>query len=270
MADVKSTGLNTELYTNLVNNGIYRYPRMYQTDITYDNRQLTVDGTNYINIIITGIPDEISPIANEALISKGAIRRLYIFSNTPLDESHLKTIDSIYGKIPYPILTASIACGHLTEYPKNNFYLCEGVPSVISEFVEYRYLQQRHLVSNIAYDSLTGSIYRMILPERPLLVIIMPNNFVRTGLKEGYFRFDNNIIIRVFSKYILSSPLENRNDSNEVSVISTNNYKVKTIIERFFGRLGMHKITSNSENHIYGYDKYMTMVVGSIANIILP
>lgn len=259
----------TDIYTNLTNSGLYRYPRDFKTDVTFDRKDLTLDGIQFTNITITGIPEGVSPLANEALIESGTPRRLYIISNTPLDTQYLDTIDKFYGKTPYPIRYCRAANTYLKSYPKNNFYMSDGVPSLVSNFVEYRYLNERHLISNIAYDPNTSAVYKLVLPERPLLVIIMPSNFLRTGLKTGYFRFENNLIIRVYSKYILSSN-EFVDDSNEITSFTVDNLKLKTTIEQFFGRLGMHKIISNSDNQIYAYDKFMTLVAGSVANIILP
>lgn len=260
---------STELYTNLANVGQYKYPRQYETSVTMDQKEITLDGTTFTNVTITGIPDGVSPLANEALIEKGAIRRLYIFSDQPLNEQYLTTLDSFYGKIPYKITACSMPNTILPSYPRNNFYLTRGPPSSVSEFVEYRYLSQRHLLTNIAFDINSNSVYKLVLPERPQLVIIMPNNFIRTGLKCGYFKFDNNLIVRVYSRYALSSDLM-MDDNNEITSFSIHNLKLKSVIEKLFGRFGMHKIVSNSENHLYGYDKFMTMVVGSVANIVLP
>lgn len=260
---------STELYTNITNIGQYQYPREYETNITFDRKDLTVDGISFTNITITGIPDGVSPIANEALIEKNTVRRLYIFSDTPLNEQYLDTLDKFYGKVPYKITVCSMPNTVLASYPKNNFYLTNGPPSSISDFVEYRYLMHRHFITNIAFDGNSNAVYRLVLPERPLLVIIMPRNFIRTGLKTGYFRFENNIIIRVYSRYLLSSEIFDE-DTKEITSFSMHNVRLKLVIEKLFGRFGMHKIVSNSDNQLYGYDKFMTMVVGSVANVVLP
>lgn len=288
----------TEMYINTNNEGRYQYPREFQVDITksgvngsgnnnnnqqhtgsnnekegnYQNQQQRLIELNSIaNVSISGVPDGISPQANEALMSKNSILRLYIFSDRPLSEETLSTIDSFYGKEHYPVLLCDTANMRLqNEYPKNNFYMCQGVPSLVSEFVEYRYLQQRHTQSNICYDQQTGDVYKLVLPFRPLLVIVMPKNFVRTGLKSGYFRFENNLIVRVYSRFILSSPYFDGNDSGETTVFNLERATLKSAVEKFMGRLGVHRIDSHTREHIYGYDKFLTMVVGSVANILLP
>lgn len=267
----------TDLYYNTNNLGRYNYPREFQVDNKSDDytyrqqQQHRVELDNVSDIAISGIPDGVSPQANEALMPKNSVHRLYIFSDSPLGDQTLATIDSFYGKKRYPILEADKPNAILTSnYPKNNFYMCKGRPSVVSEYVEYRYLQQRHLMSNICYDSESGEIFKLVLPHRPQLVILMPRNFVRTGLKQGYFRFDNNLIVRVFSRFLLSSQFYNDRDNGETTVFSMDDVRLKAIVEKFMGRLGMHKIDSNTTNHIYGYDKFMTIVVGSVANIMLP
>lgn len=266
---MKFSGNDTELYININNNTRYKYARPYQTTIDYDIKQLTSDGEKYIKIIISGVPDGVSPDANEALIKKGTIRRLYIFSNSPLHDNDIKTIDSFYGKLPYPLLTAINPCGIKKNIPNNNFYMCEETPSVISHFIEYRYVQKRHQMSNIVYDSKSGLIYRIILPKKPMLIIIMPSNFIRTGPKMGYFQFSNNIIIRVYSKYLLSAEIDEKDDEL-ISIITTDETSLMQCLKSFFSRMGMHRIMSNSKNQLYAIDKYMTLIVGNVANISLP
>lgn len=156
-------------------------------------------------------------------------------------------------------------------HPSNNFYLVDGQPSTVSQFVEYRYLTQRHIMSNIALNKKTGELYNLVLPEQTLLVLIMPSNFISLGLKHGYFRFENNIIVRVYSKYILSSNSDRNDvDSGEITFFDASNLKIRRIIEQFFNKLGIHKIVSNDDNQIYGYDKYITLVVGKVTNVIMP
>lgn len=259
----------TELYTNLTNKAAYRYPREFKTDIDVDHTEITLDGKTFIDITITGIPDNVSALANEALVAKDTPRRLYIFSDVPLTEQYLHTLDRFYGKSPYKIIECLTPNIQLSSFPKNNFYLTNEPPSSISEFVEYRQFKQRHLLTNIAIDHNTMFLYKLVLSQPQLLVIIMPSNFIRTGLKTGYFRFDNNLIIRVYSNYMLSSELSDENVS-EITVFTTNDVRLNSIVEKLFGRFGMHKIGSNSDDHIFAYDKFMTMVVGSVSNIALP
>lgn len=248
---------NTELYSNVNQLRKFIYPRSFQTDaqLQTENRQLSVsthpsnnynDGTttavatndfeddtaaantNLINITVTGVPDGVSPLVDQALIKNDAARRLYVFSDRELDEDQLTLIDTFYGKRPYPNFRCNILTKttRLNAYPKHNFVMRNeptqnilelidngqihpdeditnpqvmvqidnnddenGCPTVSCSYVEYRYLQQRHLMANICFNPYTGDVYRLVLPERPLLCIIMPENFIRTGAKEGILSF---------------------------------------------------------------------------------
>lgn len=266
----KSIKCTHKLYRNLANTRQYYYPREFETDNSSLSRQITVDGNEYINVQITGIPDGISPLANEAIVSTECIYRLYIFADQPLNETFLQTLDKFYGKTPYPFITADSIYGVVDGIPKNNFYLCTNTPSNINNFTEYRYLQHRHMISNIVFNIETNSVYRLVLPEHPQLVLIMPSNFVRTGVKKGYFRFDNNLIVQIYSKYILSSTLNDDSDTYEMTIFDVDDKKLRAVVEGFFGRLGLHKISTTATDHIYAYDNYITAVVGNASNIILP
>lgn len=231
-------------------------------------KELTTDGIAFTNITITGIPDGVSPLANDALVEKGSLRRLYIFSDTPLNEKYMHSVDQFYGRDHYAITVGAMANTVVESIPNTNFYMSAGPPSSVTDFVEYRYMAQRHLLTNVYVDSSTNELYKLVLPERPLLVIIMPSNFIRTGMKTGYFRYASNLIIRVYSKYILSSTLFEE-DTNEVTKFNSYNSQLKSMAELQLSRCGMHKIVSSRNDQIYGYDKYMTMVVGSISNLVL-
>lgn len=305
-------GNDTELFSNASQLRKFSYARLYQTDNNQhmENRQLvinndtgnnqksnTIPSASTINITIIGIPDGVSPYADRALIPAGTKRRLYVFSDEELDANHLEMIDSLYGKQPYP----NFKCDLLTQantldtFPKNNFYMRNETmnealgnqstttccPTMSCSYIEYRYLQRRHILANICFNPYNGAVYRLVIAKRPMLCIIMPENFIRTGLKTGYFRFENNLIVRVYSRYLLSAhlaePTTNPTELDvqqqplvEVSVFDFNNVKMNKMVRRIFGRFGLHKIDSFNSNHIFAYDKYVTMIVGSIANISLP
>lgn len=288
--------------------------------------------TAVVNITVTGVPDGVSPLANRALIPPNTTRRLYVFSDAELDTEQLDLIDTFYGRRPYP----NFRCDMLTKastlaaYPKHNFYMRNdaseiifdenvdnngnrivtttaiidsnsGCPTMSSSYIEYRHLQQRHMLANICFNPYIGAVYRLVLPERPMLCIIMPQNFIRTGPKQGFFRFDNNLIVRVYSRFLLTAAQHDATSSNdadtdfvapmspeeelqqsqqqhpqlqqpvvEVTVFSVDNIKTQRMVRQLFGRFGLHKIDSFNSNHMFAYDKYLTMIVGSIANIELP
>lgn len=263
--------VETELYTNLNVNAAYRYARPFETDVTYDSKQLTINGVDYVNVVITGIPDGVSPEANEAVIKRQTPRRLYILSDRPLDHADIEVIDGFYGKRSLPMPDSTTVCGKVvSDCPRNNFYSVEGTPNVAARFVEYRYVQRRHQPANIAWDTTTGNVHRLVLPPNAaMLVLVMPENFVRTSLKRGYFRLDNDLIVRVYSRFVLSAATLEP-DNELISVINTDDARLMTVVRAFFARLGMHRIVSTAVNQIYAYDRYLTLVVGSISNVALP
>lgn len=253
----------------------YFYARPYKTDIqNAEYRQMTLDGNYYFDIWIIGIPDGVSPVANETMIQKNSPRRLYIYSNDPLPENYLLSVDSIYGRDKYPLLELTTPCATLLDGmpPKEcNFYATYNFtpPRIDSSFVEYRFVQLRHRqATNILYDLGTQQTYRLVLPKRAAtLVLIMPLNFIRTTLKSGYFIFeDNNLIVRVYSKYFLSAA-RTEEDRGLVSVISTDDVHLMTRVTQFMSKLGIHSISKPSLNQIMGYDKYIKIIVGSVSNV---
>lgn len=264
---------NYKLYTSLAPQTRFRYARQFQTDIqTAETRELTIDNINFITITIIGVPDGIDVRANEAIIRNDTIKRLYILSDIELSENYLSTIDSFYGKIIFPIIECKTLIPLLNFPPVNNFYACSSVqPNTLSTFVEYRYLQQRHMTADVCVNATYDFISRIVLPKRPLLVIIMPRNFVRTSLKAGYFLFDHNIVIRVYSKYLLACAQDgNEPDFPVITDMNINDRKFMDTVNGFYGRLGFHKIASHTQKHVYAFDKYMTIVTGSIANVSYP
>lgn len=264
---------NFQLYTSLMRPTRYRYAREFQTDIqAAETRELTIDNINFTTITIVGVPDGIDVRANEAIIKKNTVKRLYILSDIELSENYLSTVDSFYGKMKFPIIECATLVPLVSYPPINNFYVASDVrPNTLSTFVEYRYLQQRHMTANICVNATGDFLCRIVLPKRPLLVIIMPQNFVRTSQKSGYFLFEHNIVIRVYSKYLLAcAQNDDAPDLPVITQMNINDRKFMDTINEFFGRLGFHKIASHTPNHVYAFDKYMTVIVGSIANVLLP
>ncbi|KAG8362566.1 GbNV_gp35-like [Fopius arisanus] len=262
----------TQRYTNPDTDIPYKYARPFRLKRKMSNTvKFTSDSNTSITVRLKGVPDGVSPLATEAIVEKDLPLRLYIYSPQPLKSEQIEFLEKLVDKTPYPIFQVVHPSARLSHIPKNNFYLCQGVPNIISTFTEYRYLQRRHEISNIAYDVKTAFVYPLVLPHTPQIVLIMPKNFKRTGLRCGYFEFPNNLIIRLYSAHMLSaSTIGFENDPGIVSVISTENQYLITIIKTFFCRMGMHRIMSNALNQIYASDKYLTLIVGSTANILLP
>lgn len=271
MAEIKR---KKEIYRNNIPPKYrFRYPREKRAQaIMHKREKLTTDGINFADLIITGIPDGVMPEANLAEVWENAARRLYIFSVMPLSEKDLKSIDNFYGTSkPYPIFSAVRPIGNLPTIPLENFYLCDDPPSCIQSYVEYRYFESRSQPTKIAYCNSTGNVYRLVL-DKPLKVIIMPSNFIRTGGKSGYFRFENNLIVYVFSKVLLSSAIAHNFDEGDVQIskIDTTDKRLMRIITNLFTRLGVHNVATHQSDQIFAYDSDMTMVVGSVSNIVWP
>lgn len=278
-----------ELYKNAYNMSKYAYARPYTTSITVaEYRQMMTGGDEerpqFVDIYIVGVADGVSPKVHETMIPVGTPRRLYIFSDTPLDEKTLSAVDSYYKGHRYPLLSLITSCAQLdgSRVPMQNFYTAyadrgseDEIEAAVfrrqdAMFVEYRYAQQRHTVANIYYDEFTNKVYRLALPaDNAMLVLIMPYNFVRTGLKQGYFLFDNiDLIVRVYSKHLLSANQTSDNASEVlVNDICTGNRRIMDIIRTFYSRMGVHNVYTPSDNQIVGYDKYLTLVVGDVSNI---
>lgn len=265
-------GNNTQLYTNLYSDYPYYYARPFQAEKDFVAK-ITQDGEEYINVVATSVPDGVSPIAARALISSDTIRRLYIYSEKALSEEYLQSLDRYYGKTQYDIVYVgqTVANIGLDRVPQENHFRCSETPSVIGQYTEYRYLHDRHIRSRIVYNDQTGDIHRLTLPNQPLLILIMPSNFVRTGTNAGYFRFENNLIFRIHSRCMLTGVLiDNADEACLGSVIHTNDRPLMSVIEAFFGKLNLHKIVSPAEDQIFAYDKYLTCYVGSMGSISLP
>lgn len=272
-----------ELYENVYSTSKYAYARPYATSITVgEHRQMTGgdEEQQFVDIYIVGVADGVSPKVHETMIPVGTPRRLYVFSDTPLDERTLSAVDSYYNERPYPLLSLDTPCARLdgNRVPTQNFYTAFAGPgsedTAVNRrqdtmFVEYRYAQQRHTVANIYYDEFTNNVYRLALPaDSAMLVLIMPYNFVRTGLKQGYFLFDDiDLMVRVYSKHMLSANQTSETGEVLVNDICTGNRRIMNIIRTFYSRMGVHNVYTPSDHQIVGYDKYLTLVVGDVSNI---
>lgn len=271
----------TELYTNDDNVAPYWYARPFECSRAASGPQvLDLGETNITALAITGIPDGVPPELNVATVPHGEPRRLYYFSQVPLDDRVLRSLDAIYGGAPYPLPTLDDrAVGQAAvlpeqRYPTCNFYATEGIPSAASRFVEYRYLQQIHVPSQITVDTHTGTVHRIgALPEWPIpLVVVMPENFILQTRHTGYFEFDRpDLIVRVYSRRALTAKRwASPDDSNPVNDLTVGTLRddLFPIVEQFFTRLGLNRIVRTADQ-IYAHNQYILCVVGSIANLAL-
>lgn len=261
------------LFTDIRKMYKYIYPRTYEYYRESKRKKLLRVNNCIVYVYVTGVPDNVSPYANEAMISKEARRRLYIMSDEPLTINDLFTLDSEYGdkNLIYPIFELEEPNRKLVSIPKNNFFECDGVPSSVSEFLEYRYLLQRHVPCNIAFDRKSKLVYSPFIAPSSVIpkILIMPSNFIITGSNTGYFAFDK-IIIRVFSNHLLSGSSSNTRDSGLITDFSTDNVVLVQIVEDFFHELGMINIISNNKDQIIAKDSYLTLVFGAISDLVLP
>lgn len=242
-----------------------------------DHQELTLDGETYkpFDIFVTHEDSYPSPIEckdrKQRDYSTLYSTRLYVVSNQKLTKKELLAIDNNIGDVPFPIFEHKHYIGVINARPYINFTLCDGPPTTASHYTEYRHCKQRNIPSNRVYDMKSGAYRRLVLPGRPdELVIIMPGNFVRTGLKKGYFHFSNNFIVRVFSKHYLSSRTPPLKDNMNVTVININDEILRLRTRKFFAKFGLHNLFSITNDQIIAQDSKITLVVGSIANVILP
>lgn len=270
-----------ERYKNDYCTARYVYARPYTTSITSSERPLTDDPEprGRVDVYLVGVPDGVSPRVYETLVPVGNTRRLYLYSQNRLPEDWLSVADASYGERAYPSLCLETPCARDCRTPQQNFYTTDtsnGDGGAVSRrrqdggaFVEYRYVEQRHKAANIYYDEFNSNVYRLALPsDSALLVLIMPRNFVRTGLKQGYFLFDDiDLVVRVYSKHLLSSERESDTDEVLVNDVCTGNRRVMGIVRSFFSRMGVHTVYEPSDHQIVGYDRYLTLVVGDVSNI---
>lgn len=256
-----------------------RYPRQLETPANfYENKDLILQDATRKRIVAVGIPDEVDDGVNEMEVDAGTKFRLTIFSDMALSESELNTIDSFFTKSTdlyrldappinyFPIFYFGEPNAILSSRPVTNYTTTTSPdPSSISKYVEFRHLDQRDLMSNILWRENDGFVWRFILPVKALIVLIMPDNFVSTGLKTGYFTLDYNIIVRVFSKCILTYSKYNEIDNLEVTSYSSKNKVLTQLVKQFYAKLGVHAITVNDDS-IVGQDTYFTCIVGDLSN----
>lgn len=266
------------LFVNYFNKSRYKYARPFvgDGDSKIYHGSLTRDGLNLTRVHVLSLPDGVHANMREALVPRDATYRLYIFSDRALGDDQLQSLDNIYGRRPYPLLETVRPVANLVTFPKVNFYMTldEERPSVVSSFIEYRYLQQRHEPATIAYVPGTGEAFRLLLPKKQArLVLVMPENFIKTGNRTGYFMFRGNLIVRIYSRFLLSASRnepENDLDGELVSDVSVGaSSRIESIVRAFFARFGLHRVTSLANDQILASDRYVTAIVGSLSNVSL-
>nr|WOJ45354.1 putative gp35-like protein [Apis mellifera nudivirus] len=243
------------------------------------------NGTN-VTIYIIAIPDGVALNVNSANIPLPCHMRLFAYANASLNDEELAKIDQFIAQRnyikPYPILTIDTTVT-LNSYPKNNFYMISSGSRATSasRFIEYRYFLTRHVMANILYEPRNGGVVsKFVLPNAisPPIVLIMPNNFVRTGLRRGYFANPSGLIVRVYARRALSCERNGtRLMDNVISVLpsAASEDRILAYARSLLARLGMHRVYTNRDEdgdlvQIYAYDEYMTLVIGRVDNLQLP
>lgn len=223
-------------------------------------------------VTLLGVPDGIYYRVDAAL-SINKFRRLYYCSNELLDNRDLYHLDTEFGKKIYPIINKSttnfipitsirVGINFYLSF-SDNFMECSN----LSKFIEYKFLEYRNVITNCFYTfTENGEIKsrNLILPKNVAqLVLIMPENFQRTSLKSGFFRWNNNLTLRIYSKCILSGKNNIIQDDNLVSVIDTYDKISNNFLKSILFRLGFFKIYI-FDKKIIAEDNLLIAVIGDI------
>lgn len=262
-----------ELYKNVDNNFKYFYPTPY---ISFDNKEKLIELLKDSNVIkVYGVPDGIDPKINYTLTKQNEKKRLYIMSHIRLNTEQLNTIHKLYGIKYYPIrnLYDFLNINSIqfkTSLISENFYttLYDEQPSSVSQFVEYRFFSKRHFPATkfIQQNKEQINITNFVLPPNfASIIIIMPENFIQTTETSGYFYLQNNIIIRLYSKYRLTSN-NKQADHNLITVINTKNKLLTNNLLDYFNKLKFLQITI-TEYQIIGQDNIFRAIIGNTSNL---
>lgn len=262
-----------ELYKNINNNFKYFYPTPFRS---FDNNEKFLELLKDSNVVkIFGVPDGVDPKVNYALIKENEIKRLYIFSNTKLNSDQLNSIHKIYGTKYFPIrnLYDFLDINNLQFQALNiseNFYtnINNELPTSVSQFTEQRFFRERHFPATkfLKQEGDSIKITNFVLPPNIApITIMMPENFIQTTETSGYFHLRNNIIIRLYSKYKLTSN-NKQIDHNLITIINTKNPTLTKNLLIYFDKLKLLKITI-TENQIIGQDNSFIGIIGNISNL---
>lgn len=254
-----------EYYINPYNNWNYVYPRQYK--YTHSNRLTPMYKNGDAVLYICGIPDGISPLVNSTLIEKkDYIPRLYICSMIQLDEVELTNLDNIYGDSFYEIYELNSNLYTMIDsipIDVNYYYAVDKPLSTVSNFIEYKYLNTRNFNTNCIISEYGNQfkLQSLVLPRNLYpIVIIMPENFIKTSNTSGYFLLENNLIIKLNSDYLLSG----NNSSKPLQFVTNTTTLNKTAIQLIKKNLNLLGFTSiySLNTKIIAKDKYFTATIG--------
>lgn len=274
------------------------YPREFFIDksfVTGDRsivRTLTINGSTFYKVWIWGVPDGVSPLADCAAITKHRADRLrlYVYSEQELDDRFLVTVDQEYGNERYPIVTieedtiSRRQVNAVDDPPqKYNYYTQSDLTTnvdvaSIHKFIECRHFMRRHDAATIVYDNRNGKRASLVLPRDIVpIVLLMPPDFNWETERSGFFKLQNGLILRVYSKYTLAvsmssqpaSPIETYDVEVPVSKISTDRASFVRACYSYLATLKFHDIVTTSINQIVAKDEYVTVIIGSLVNVVV-
>lgn len=136
-----------DVYINPYNDYRFTYARPFGTKIAGPLEKSVMKHGRSVQVIFYGVPNGVDPKTYKTLVSKNVPKRLFLFSNEPLDDEEIAVADELIGQSSLPIVTAeSAACAGLPAggVPLENFYLCQRVPDTNTGYYEYRYLYNRY------------------------------------------------------------------------------------------------------------------------------
>lgn len=103
---------------------------------------------------------------------------------------------------------------------------------------------------------------------KPMLALIMPENFLPINDFSGFLKV-HNYIIYITSIYLLISNAPKIDDSslfvNNVNLIE--NEQILTNIKDIFSKMGITNAYLASKNQYVGYDEYVSVVFGDYLNL---
>lgn len=161
---------------------------------------------------------------------------------------------------PFPFIPY---VNNITSMPECNFY------TKINDdyYIDNRLFMKRHTPTNVLYDSDNNSIHSFVLPKSMIKTkkIIMPDNFIKISNFQGYFIWDNSIIVNINSNYILDAKHKDK-PLNQYSIIHEKDESLYNALTKRLIQYGFINIQQNTSN-IVAIDKYFTFVIGAFDNI---
>lgn len=248
------------------------YARPYSFSQPKKEKVLIRDAYTSINVQIIGVPDGVSPLATYTpIFNAPSSHRMVVYASSSLSKKELQHIDAEYkeDEKPHPYsLVTKINCKTNYTIPSSiNYYKMFINATFAPDIYEYRLVTNRFEPARIMWDTITGKQYPVSLPSSSVTkVFVMPINFMRTGIKQGYFSLPNNLILWVFSKVPLAGKHYEVIIAPKITVLPTMNDRLKYNIELYFSQLQLHNIIYNN-NQVVAYDNELIGVVGSLENI---